>query len=127
MGEEVAKSRADTWHAAGRTGAGVSVGIVDYFDGALWDKAVGAGELPIPKGGFCRWNGTSCDIWSVASGLGYGDHGEAVAEIVHEMAPGADLYLASVSTTADLQAAVNYFAAVGVSVVSRSLGGQSDG
>lgn len=43
VGEEVAKTNADEWHAAGYTGAGVKVGIVDFFDGTLWSNAVAAG------------------------------------------------------------------------------------
>ena len=124
VGEEVAKTNADDWHAAGFTGAGVKVGIVDYFDGTLWGNAATAGELPAtPAGTFCRVNGASCDIWTVSGG----EHGQAVAEVIHEMAPGAQLYLATVVTATDLQAAVDYFDAQGVAVISRSLTAQYDG
>jgi hypothetical protein len=122
VGSEVAKTNATAWHAAGLTGAGVKVGIVDYFDTSFWSAAETAGELPAPAGTFCRVSGTPCDIWS--SG---GDHGEGVAEIIHEMAPDAELYLATAVTTADLQAAASYFASQGVTVVSRSLTAEYDG
>lgn len=124
IGEEVAKTNADDWHAAGYTGVGVKVGIIDYFDGTLWNNAFAAGEVPTPAGTFCQVSGASCDIWTIAAGE---QHGQAVAEVVHEMAPGAQLYLATVDTTADMQAAVNYFVAQGVDIISRSLTAQYDG
>ncbi len=121
-GQEVAKTRANAWHAAGRSGQGVKVGIVDLFGSAPWNSAVASGDLVSPAGTFCRDNGASCDLW--ANGV---SHGVGVAEIIHEMAPSASLYLATVGTTADLQAAVDYFAAQGVTVISRSLTSAYDG
>jgi hypothetical protein len=122
VGEEVAKTNADAWHAGGYTGAGVKVGIVDYFDDKLWDSAAAAGELPTPAGTFCKCDGSSCDLWTAGV-----EHGQAVAEVIHEMAPGAQLYLATACTVTDLQDAVDYFAAQGVDIVSRSLTGAYDG
>ncbi len=124
LGQEVVKTNADDWHAAGYSGFGVKVGIVDVFDGTIWNNAQTAGELPAPAGTFCRLGGVSCSIWTVAPGV---QHGQAVAEIVHEMAPNAQLYLATVDTAADLQAAVDYFAGEGVNIISRSLTSQYDG
>ena len=122
-GEEVVKTNADDWHAIGFTGAGVKVGIIDYFDGTLWNNAAAAGELPATAAGtFCRCGGVNEDIWD-----GWGKHGQAVAEVVYEMAPGAELYLATVCTTTDLQDAVDYFDAQGVAVITRSLTAQYDG
>jgi hypothetical protein len=93
VGQEVAKTNADDWHAQGWTGAGVKVGIIDAFDGALWSAAQAAGEVPAPAGTFCRVNGASCDVFAGGS-----SHGEGVAEIVHEMAPGAQIYIAQAGT-----------------------------
>lgn len=123
IGQEVGKTNADAWHAAGFTGAGVRIGIVDYFSSTFWDAAVAAGELPTPAGTFCRENGSSCDVWKWSGER----HGTAVAEVIHEMAPGAQLYIAWAWTAADLQAAVNYFASQGVDVISRSLTAFYDG
>src|SRR4030095_5182337 len=50
------------------------------------------------------------------------DHGTAVAEIVHEMAPDAQLYLVCVGTEVDLAAAEAYAKSQGVSVINESLG-----
>ena len=121
-GEEIVKTNAAAWHAAGYKGGGVKVGIVDFFDDTAWNAAQAAGEVPVPAGTFCRQAGSPCDLWTALS-----DHGEGVAEIVHEMAPNAQIYIATAVTTADLQAAIDYFATKGVQIVSRSLTAQYDG
>ena len=122
VGEEVAKTNADAWHAAGYTGAGIKVGIIDGFDGTLWSNAAAADEVPTPAGTFCECEGITYDIWT-----GGAEHGQAVAEVIHEMAPGAQLYLATVCTVSDLQAAVDYFDTQGVNIISRSLTAEYDG
>ena len=121
-GQEIAKTNAAAWQAAGYKGGGVKVGIVDFFDDTAWNAAQAAGELPVPAGTFCRQGGSDCDLWTALA-----DHGEGVAEIIHEMAPEAQIYIATAITTADLQAAINYFASKGVQIVSRSLTAQYDG
>src|SRR5437016_2294487 len=118
QGDEVLKTNAATWQAAGIRGAGVKVGIVDYFDQAKWNAAQAAGEVPVPAGTFCRSHAADCTSTIFSAGAA---HGEAVAEVIHEMAPDAQIYLASADSVADLQDAVNYFAAQGVTIVSRSL------
>ncbi|HEX7132233.1 MAG TPA: DUF4214 domain-containing protein [Iamia sp.] len=122
-GQEVALLNADDWQAAGITGVGVKVGIIDAFDGGAWANSAAAGDLPAnPTGTFCRDTGVSCNIW-----LGGTQHGVAVAEIIHEVAPSASLYIADVRTAADMQAAINYFDTVGVKVVTRSQTAEYDG
>jgi len=124
VGEEVAKTRADVWHLAGYTGAGVKVGIIDFFDSTSWNPAQTAGEVPVPAGVICRSRGTACDVWSVSPGA---RHGTAVAEILHEMAPDARLYLAYAKTPGDYENVLDYFAAHGVKIVSHSLTWAYDG
>lgn len=124
VGEELVKTGAPNWHAAGHTGAGVKVGIIDYFDRTTWAGAQASGEVPAPAGTFCRYNGEDCAstwFWNMD------DHGVGVAEIIHEMAPHAGIYLASVGGGPDLRAAIDYMAAQGVTVISRSLAGRYDG
>lgn len=118
------KTKANAWHNAGVTGAGVKVGIIDYFHSSYWNGAKGAGEIDNdqPKGTFCRLNGKKCNIWTSNS-----PHGTAVAEVISDLAPDADLYLATVSTTKDTKDAIKYFRGKGVRVVSRSLGAFLDG
>ncbi|HYI60348.1 MAG TPA: DUF4214 domain-containing protein [Acidimicrobiales bacterium] len=122
-GAEVAITNAEEWHAAGIDGAGTKVGIIDTFDGATWLAAAGAGDLGGgPAGAFCRWAGAPCDIWGARS-----EHGVAVAEVVHEMAPGAQIYIADALTTADFQAAVDWFHSQGVQIITRSQTAEYDG
>ncbi len=122
VGEEIAKTKANLWHAAGTTGAGVKVGVVDYFDNGAWSSAQSTGEVPTPADTFCRWYGSACDIWTGGSA-----DGTAVSEIVHEMAPSAQIYLATAGTASDLQAAINWFDSMGVDIITRSLGAEYDG
>lgn len=123
VGAEIVHTNAASWHTAGHTGAGVKIGIVDGFDGAVWDASAAQGDLPSePAGTFCRVEGNDCNVWS--QGIA---HGVAVAELIHELAPGAQLYVATAVTAEDLQAAVDWFIANGVTVVNRSLGAALDG
>ncbi len=48
-------------------------------------------------------------------------HGTACAEIAHDMAPGAEIYLLKIATDVDLSQAVNYAISEGVDVISTSL------
>jgi hypothetical protein len=125
VGQEVTKTNAVNWHGAGRIGAGVRVGIIDSFGSVYWNAAAAAGEVPTPAGVFCINNGAACDFWSQPQS----QHGVGVAEIINEMAPGAQLYLARTapSSAADLQAVVDYFVSQGVRVISRSLTAEYDG
>jgi Subtilase family len=122
-GQHVIKTNASNWHAFGRVGNGVKVGIIDGFSPSHWNQALASGDVPTPAGTFCVENGAACDIWTKPS-----THGVGVAEIIHDMAPGAQLYIAYASpTAADLQATVNYFASQGVRVISRSQTAWYDG
>jgi hypothetical protein len=125
LGEHVAKTNAANWHQNGRTGAGVRVGIIDNFSASHWNAAIASGDLPNPSGTFCMHNGVACDIWSTDPG----SHGVGVAEIIYDMAPSAQLYIAqpSHSSAADVLAAVNYFQSQGVRIINRSLAGELDG
>ena len=129
---ELALTNMSAWRSVQR-GAGVKVGIVDYFDTFDWNT-LEHGPLPDAGHQFCRdsFNSGLCNGSQIAQGNAFSDpdtfhHGLAVAEIIHDMAPDATLYLATVGTTADLQAAINWFGANGVTVINRSLGSAYDG
>lgn len=118
----VVTTNAAAWQAVGYRGKGIKVGIVDYFDGGAWSTAQSYGAVPAPSATFCRVAGGSCNLWSAGS-----RHGVAVAEIIHDMAPDATLYLATAVTVTDLAAAVAWFDSQGVQIISRSLGSELDG
>ena len=119
-GEEVTASLAPPWHAKNLTGSGVKVAVIDGGFIGLAERQA-AGDLPssVITQDFCRGR------FNTAS-----EHGTAVAEIVHEMAPGAQLYLICVDTEVDLAAAAAYAKAQGASVISHSaswFGARGDG
>ncbi len=134
-GAAVAITNADDWQTAGFSGAGIKVGIVDFFDLGLWATLTGeAGPVPDAAHQFCQDSivpppsaSSYCNANGTINSANGDEHGVAVAEIVKDMAPGVELFIATVATTADLQAAVNWFASNGVTIVTRSLGAAFDG
>jgi hypothetical protein len=112
MTEGAAAMNAPAWHAAGYTGQGVRVGVIDG-EFAGWDTLRGS-ELPdASKVTFQSFGGTP---------VGDGGHGTACAEVIHDLAPSAELFLAVVSTEVDIANAVSWMQSNGVKVISMSLG-----
>ncbi len=113
VSQGVALSGANAWHAAGYTGGGVKVAVIDLgFQNYTYRMA--AGELPADL--VTRSFRSDGDIQA-------GDpHGTACAEIVYDMAPGVKLYLINISDEFGLAQAVDYALAQGVQVISCSLG-----
>ncbi|HEY7149070.1 MAG TPA: S8 family serine peptidase [Gaiellaceae bacterium] len=108
-GEGVTTTGAAAWHRAGVHGEGVRVAIVDL--GFLnYRRSQSQGDLP-PKVVKVNYCGT--DFEST-------DHGTAVAEIVSEIAPAADLYLVCVRDVAGLGRAVEYARTHGIAIISHS-------
>ena len=119
---------ADEWHAAGLTGAGVKIGVIDYFDTKYWNTAE-HGTLPIAGAtARCVALGADCsaDFFDGVD-LGGERHGVAVVEILRDVAPDAEIFIGQAATTADYHILVDWFAAQGVQVISRSLGSRYDG
>ena len=118
-------TNAGLWQQAGMTG-NVRVGIIDFFDLRVWNTSE-QGPVPDAAHQFCP------DLTQGLCTAGQinprdGDrHGVAVAEIVKDMAPGAELFLATTATTAETQAAIEWFVQNGVHIVTRSLGAPYDG
>jgi hypothetical protein len=114
------------------------VGVIDYFDRNLWNTSE-QGSVPTRANGhvFCRdsipltSDHTQHDCTAGGDLVrpldGSGDHGVAVVEIVKDMAPDAEIYVATVGTVSDMRSAVDWFASKGVVVVTRSLGSPYDG
>ena len=103
---------ASAFHAQGIRGAGVKVAIIDLgFKGLSASQA--RGDLPysvITK----DFTGTG-----IETGI---SHGTAVAEIVHDIAPDAELYLIKIGNEVDLDNAVTYCIQQGVDIINHSLG-----
>jgi subtilisin family serine protease len=113
-GQGVSVTAASAWHAAGYTGRGVKVAVIDGGFGGL-ARRQGEGELP-----------RSLKRVDLCSSGGYDgpmavEHGTAVAEIVYEMAPGAELHLICADTLVGLAKAAAYARAHGISVINHSV------
>lgn len=103
------------WNAAGYTGAGVKVAVIDGgFQG--YSSLLGT-ELPssVTVKNFV-------DGETDAQANGTTVHGTACAEIVHDIAPNAAILLVKVNTTVDLEEAVNWAKAQGAKIITTSLG-----
>ena len=128
-GAEVAITNAAAWHAAGIDGTGVKVGVIDFFDVTKYWNVAEHGPAPVPGvTAMCLNNGVDCtsELFDGAS-KGDDDHGVAVVEIIKDMAPGAQIYIARALTVSDYRAVVDWLAAAGVTVINRSLGSRYDG
>lgn len=110
-GQGVAKTGAADMQTMGDSGAGVKMGIIDLGFIGL-SGAIAAGELPS--------NIVTTDYTGTGLQADY-DHGTNVAQIAHEMAPGATLYLAKIATETQLAQAANDMAAAGVKVINHSV------
>ncbi len=111
------------WHDAGHLGEGQRIGIIDHFGEIELERSIALGRLPAISGMFCRNAGRACDLAAVDGG----SHGVGVSEIIHAIAPEAELYLATVRSQSDTREAVDWFAANGVTVVNRSVLTELDG
>jgi subtilisin family serine protease len=102
------------WARYGR-GDGVRVGILDVGF-ANYQQRLGS-ELPATVKVRAFYDaGSGPDITG-----GGESHGTACAEILHDVAPGAELYLANAGTEAELRQAVTWLIEQGVEVISHSI------
>ncbi|MCL4248644.1 MAG: S8 family serine peptidase [Anaerolineae bacterium] len=108
----VAAANADAWHTVGIDGTGVWVAILDRFTNIA--NLQSSGELP---------SGTCLTMLGT---LQASTHGSAVAEIVHDMAPGACMILASPTSATDMAARIqtlaNYPIETRPKVITSSIG-----
>lgn len=114
VSEGVAVSGAGSHHAAGYVGSGTKVAVVDTgFMGLA--NAIAAGELPLGI--------VAADFSGQGMETG-GVHGTACLEIVHDMAPGAQLYAVKIDgiLLSSTENAANYCIAQGIDVACASLG-----
>jgi len=117
-GQGVNLTGASFYHASGFTGQQVEVAIIDLGFAGL-SAAIVAGALPPTVIGIdCTGSGCAPADYSYEEE----DHGTAVAEVVHEMAPGAQLYLIKVGDSLDLKDAKDYCIANGIRIVNHSVG-----
>jgi hypothetical protein len=116
--EGVAATGADSWQSmTAYRGNGAKVGVLDLgFKG--YTNLLGTDLPDTVKAQSFRNNG------DINAGT---VHGTACAEIVHDMAPGASLYLANYSTLNNKEEAVDWLLDQGVDVITCSTGGYNTG
>ncbi|MGD9841252.1 MAG: CARDB domain-containing protein, partial [Candidatus Bipolaricaulis sp.] len=103
---------ASAFHSAGIRGSGVKVAVIDLgFSGLATSQA--QGDLP--------YSVVTRDFTGTGIETGI-SHGTAVAEIVYDIAPDAQLYLVKIGNEVDLDNAVTYCISEGISIINHSLG-----
>jgi len=105
VSEGVAASGADAWLGTGLDGNAIAVAVIDSFAG--YDAAQAAGEVPAAL----AFN--ALDVTN--------PQGTACVEVVHDMAPGAEIVLASAATTTEAAAAIAGLAGAGVELITSSV------
>ena len=113
----VALHGSGAWQAAGLTGTGVKVGIID--GGFAGIEARLGTELPATVHAHC-YTSVGSSTTNLADCANGETHGTAVAEAVFDMAPGVDLYVADPISRLDEQRAVTWMTANGVQVINAS-------
>jgi subtilisin family serine protease len=122
VSEGVSLTGASLYQASGYAGQNTSVAIIDLEFGRL-AEAISAGVLPqIPNAQRIDCTGHDCVTTDFSSEDPEFAHGTAVAEIVHDMAPAAQLYLIKVDDSIDLLNAKDYCIANGIRVINHSVG-----
>src|SRR5262249_7248231 len=103
-------SGAAAWQTAGITGAGVKVAVIDGGFKGLQDRK-NNGDIP-----------QAATVVDLCNGNVEADaHGTGVAEVVSEMAPGAQLLLYCVSNEVSLGQAKDQAKAAGANIITMSL------
>ncbi len=115
VSEGVFSVNADVWHTAGFTGRGVKIGILDQgFDGYRDQLGRELPERVIIRSFVSR----------VEPDTAGENHGTAVAEIIHDVAPDAELFLAYYDGgDVSMGNAVDWLLEQGVQIISHSAGG----
>ncbi len=112
VSEGVALTGASNYHAQGFRGQGVKIAVIDLGFAGL-TAAQSRGELP---GGIQTFDYTGTGIESGTN------HGTAVAEIIYDMAPQAQLLLMKVGDEVDLENAKEEAIRQGAKIINHSVG-----
>lgn len=110
-GNGIAATGADAWHAAGVTGRGIRIAVIDVGFAGLADSQA-SGDLP---------PGLVLKDFCAPETFDRSNHGTKVAEIVHEMAPDAELHLVCIADEVGLGLAGAYAAEARIDVINHSV------
>jgi subtilisin family serine protease len=100
------------WQTAGWDGSGIKVGVLDGGFAGFEDHP---GDLPTVDSAHRSWSESK-------GGPGEVPHGTACAEILYDIAPGAEYYYATIGTEVELLSKLDWFAENGVRIISSSIG-----
>nr|BAL59200.1 cell surface protein [Candidatus Acetothermum autotrophicum] len=115
VSEGVSLMGSRAWNSAGLDGKGIRVGVLDA--GFFRFEALLGRELPPRERVVTRSFRRDNQMYSSGSPS---RHGTALAEIVHDVAPGATLYLTAFATDVELRRAMDYLITERVDVISTS-------
>ena len=125
IGQGVVLHNAYNWQSFSYNGSGVRIGIIDDFEGIT---ALLGTELPATLVGRCyssigvySSNVSACDLFALSN------HGTAVAEAVHDIAPAAQMYIANPISNEDLRQTVDWMTSQGVRIINLSSHREWDG
>ncbi len=111
--ESLGVINADAWQEAGFTGKGLKIGVLDL--GFNKYRSLLGTELP-----------AEVKVRSFISGVDADEsdtvHGTAVAEIIHDIAPDAELFFAAYDTDTEQRLAADWLVSQGVNIISHSAG-----
>lgn len=110
--EGVTLTGANNFHSQGHKGAGIKVAVIDVGFKGL-SEAQSSGDIPY---GAITYDFTGNGLQTEHL------HGTACAEIVHDMAPDAELHLLKVSDEVDIYNAIDYCIDNNIKIISLSLG-----
>lgn len=112
VSEGISLTGASSYHASGFRGQGVKIAVIDLGFSGL-SSAQARGELP---GGIQTFDFTGTGVESGTN------HGTAVAEIIYDMAPQAQLLLMKVADEVDLENAKEEAIRQGAKIINHSVG-----
>ncbi len=111
LSEGVSVTGASSFHSSGLRGQGTKIAVIDLGFIGL-SSAQTQGELPMNLS-TRDFSGTGLETTT--------SHGTAVAEIIYDMAPAAQLYLLKIADEVDLENAIDYAIGQGVDIINHSV------
>ena len=119
---------ANAWHPAGIKGHGVKIGVLDAStktttnDGFSGLRQLQGSELPEQIHARCYEDmGKPTNDLAYCEQAGGETHGTAMAEIVMDLAPAAELYIANPNTWGDIRSSIEWMHEQGVDVIVSAL------
>jgi hypothetical protein len=110
----------EAWNDAGVDGSGVKVGVID--SGFLGYRRLLGHELPPEERVIVNSFRSDGDIECRDCGRAAQVHGLGVAEVIHDVAPGAEFYLSNIDTDVAFRRAINWMIGQEIDVINTSLG-----